>query len=66
LPPLKCPNVTQPLEEGLKGKFRMYLEKEQFGFRRGKGTTDAVGILTIITEQALQIDEELCACYIHW
>jgi hypothetical protein len=38
----------------------------QFGFRRGKGTRDATGMLRIISEQTLVIDEELCACFINW
>jgi len=37
------------------------LGEDQFRFRRGKGTTDAVGMLRIISEQALEIDEELFA-----
>jgi hypothetical protein len=42
------------------------LGEDQFGFRRGKGTRDAVGMLRIISEQTLDIDEELCACFIDW
>jgi hypothetical protein len=42
----------------------MYLD--QFGFRTGKGTRNAIGILKIISEQTLDIDEELCVCFIDW
>jgi hypothetical protein len=42
------------------------LGEDQFGFRRGKGTRDAIGMLRIISEQTLVIDEELCACFIDW
>jgi hypothetical protein len=38
---------------------------DQFGFRRGKGTTEAIRILRIISEQTLDIDE-LCACFTDW
>jgi len=34
--------------------------EDQFGFRRGKGTRDAIGMLRI-SEQTLEIDEELFA-----
>jgi hypothetical protein len=34
--------------------------------KRGKGTRDAIGMLRIISEQTLVIDEELCACFIDW
>jgi hypothetical protein len=40
------------------------LGEDQFGFRRGKGTRDAIVMLNI--EQTLDIDEELCACFIDW
>jgi hypothetical protein len=35
---------------------RRYLE---IGFRRGNGTTDAVGVLRIISERTSKRDEEL-------
>jgi hypothetical protein len=34
--------------------------ENQFGFIRGKGTSVAIGMLRIISEQTLEIDEELC------
>jgi len=39
---------------------------DQFGLRRGKGTRDATGMLRIISERTLQIDEELSVCFIDW
>ena len=39
---------------------------DQFGFRRGKGTRGAIGMLRIISERTLEIDEELCVCFIDW
>ena len=38
----------------------------QFGFRGGKGTTDASGMLRIISERTLEIDEELYVCFMDW
>jgi hypothetical protein len=40
--------------------------EDQFGFRRGKGTRDATGMLRIISEQTLDIGEEICVCFIDW
>jgi hypothetical protein len=40
--------------------------EDQFGFRRGKGSRDAVGMVRILLEQTLEIGEELCACFIDW
>ena len=40
--------------------------EDQFGFRRGKGTREAIVMLRIIAERILDIDEELCICFIDW
>jgi hypothetical protein len=47
-------------------KIENVLGEDQFGFRRGKGTRDAIGMLRIISEQTLEIDEELIICFIDW
>jgi len=50
----------------LKKKIEGVLGEEQFGFRRGKGTRDAIGMMRIIAELTLEIDEELCVCFKNW
>ena len=40
--------------------------EDQFGFRRGKETRNANGMLRIISEWTLEIDVELCVCFIDW
>ena len=45
-------------------KIEDVLREDQFGFRRGKGTRDAIGMMRIIAEWTLEIDEELCVCFI--
>ena len=47
-------------------KIEDVLGEDQFGFRRGKGTRDAIGMLRIISEGTLEIDEELSVCFIDW
>ena len=47
-------------------KIEDVLGEDQFRFRRGKGTRDAIGMLRIISERTLQIDEELSVCFIDW
>jgi len=42
------------------------LGEDQFGFRRGKGTRDAIWMLRIISERTLEMDEELSVCFIDW
>jgi len=51
----------------LRGRIEKKIEDvlgDQFGFRRGKGTRDATGMLRIIPERTLEIDEELSVCFI--
>jgi len=43
----------------------MHLEKISLDVER-KGTRDAIGMLRVISEGNLDIDEELCACFIDW
>jgi hypothetical protein len=58
--------VERILRRRIERKTEDVLGEDTFGFRRGKGTTDAIGMLRIISEQTLDIDEELCACFIDW
>ena len=47
-------------------KVEAVLGEDQFGFRRGKGTRVAIGMMGIIAEQTLEIDKELCICFVDW
>jgi hypothetical protein len=58
--------VAKILKRRIKKKIEDVLGEDQFGFRRGKGTGDAVGMLRIISERTLEIDEEISACFIDW
>jgi hypothetical protein len=58
--------VARILRRRIERKTEDVLGEEEFGFRRGKGTRDAIGMLRIISERNLAIDEELCACFIDW
>jgi hypothetical protein len=42
-------------------KIEGILGEHQFGFRRGRGTRNAVGILRIPAQRTSNIDDELCA-----
>jgi hypothetical protein len=58
--------VAKILRRRIKKKIEDVLGKDQFGFRRGKGTRGAIGMLRIISERTLEIDEELSVCFIDW
>jgi len=59
-------SVAKILRRRIEKKIEDVLGEEQFGFRRGKGTRDTVGMLRIILERTLEIDEELCVCFVDW
>jgi hypothetical protein len=42
------------------------IEEDQFGFRKGKGTRDGIGLMRIISERLLDVKEEMCLCFIDW
>ena len=56
--------IAKKLRRRIERKIEDVLGEDQFGFRRGKGTTDAIGMIRIIAERTLERDEELCICFI--
>jgi len=58
--------VAKILRRRIGKKIEVVVGEDQFGFRRGKGTRDAIGMFRIISERTLEIDEELCVCFIDW
>ena len=58
--------VAKILRRRIENKIEDVLGEDQFGFRRGKGTRDANGMLRIMSGRTLEIDEELCVCFIDW
>jgi len=54
------------LRRRIERKIEDVLGEDQFGFRRRKGTRDAIGMMRIISERTLEIEEELCICFIDW
>jgi hypothetical protein len=56
--------VAKILRTKIKKKPEDVLGEDRFGFRRGKGTRVAIGMLRIISERTLEIDEELSVCFI--
>jgi len=56
--------VANILRRTIEGKTEDVLEEDEFQFRRGKESRDAIGMLGIISERTVDVDEELCDCYI--
>jgi hypothetical protein len=47
-------------------KIEDVLAEDQLQLRRGKGSRNAIRTLRIISEQTLEMYEELCACSMDW
>ena len=58
--------IAKILRRRIERKIEDVLGEDQFGFRRGKGTRDAIGMMRIIAEWTLEMDEELSICFIDW
>jgi len=58
--------VAKILRRRIEKKVEDVHGEDKFGFRRGKSTRDAIGVLRIISEQTVEIDEELCVWFIDW
>ena len=58
--------VAKILNRRLERKIEEVMGEDQFGFRKGKGTRDAIGAVTILSETVLTVNEEICACFIDW
>ena len=57
--------IAKILRRRIERKIEDVLGEDQFGFTRGKGTSDAMGMERIIAERTLEIGEELCVCFIN-
>src|SRR6218665_2443926 len=42
------------------------LGEEQFGFRKGRGTRDAIGALRMLTERSLEHKQEVYICFVDY
>jgi hypothetical protein len=58
--------VARVLRRGTERKIEGLLGEDQSGLRGGRGTRDAIGMLRIMSERTLDIDEVLCAWLIDW
>jgi predicted DNA-binding protein len=58
--------VAKILRRRIEKKIEEVLGEDQFGFRRGKGNRVAIGMLRVISERTLEIDEDLRVCFIDW
>ena len=48
----------------VKGKVEQYVDEEQYGFRKGRGTRNAILVLRSIMERALEKQKDLYMCFV--
>ena len=56
--------VAKIVRRRIERKIEDVFEEDQFRFRRGKRNRNAIGMLRIISERTLDIDDQSCACFI--
>ena len=52
------------LQQRLQGKVGDYIGKTQFGFRSGMGTRDAIGVMRMLCERCLELDNDIYICFV--
>ena len=58
--------VARILSKRLESKIQEVTEEDQFEFKKGKGTRDAIGLMGNISERVFDVKEEMCLCFIDW
>jgi len=58
--------IEKILRRRIERKIEDLLGENRFGFGRWKGNRNVIGLMRIIAERSLEIDEELCICFIDW
>ena len=56
--------VLKVLDERLKGKIAEHVDEEQYGFRKGKGTRNAIFVLRMIMERLIEKQKDIYMCFV--
>ena len=56
--------VLRILNRRMEARANEYLGEDQFGFRKGKSTRDAIAIMRSLVESNLKYDQDLHACFV--
>ena len=58
--------VLRVILERIRGKIRREISEEQYGFMQGKGTRNAIYILRMLSERAIEMQRDLFICFIDY
>ena len=56
--------ILKVMDNRLKGTAEEHVDKAQFGFRKGKGTGNAIFVLRAIIERAIEKQKDLYLCFV--
>lgn len=56
--------LLKVLHNRIEGRVEEYLGKTQFGFRKGVGTRDAIGVLRMLSERIIEFNKEMYVCFV--
>ena len=56
--------ILRVIRKRMNGKIEERLDEKQYGFRKGKGTRNAIFILRMIIERSLEMQKDVYLCYI--
>jgi len=56
--------VLKILTRRLESKAELFLERDQYGFQKGRETRDAIAALRVMCERSLQHNEKVHICYV--
>ena len=56
--------AMKALTRRLTSKAAQYIGKDQFGFRSGCGTREAIGVMRVMREKVIEHDQEMFVCFV--
>ena len=56
--------ILRVIGRRIKRRIMENVDEKQYGFRKGKGTRNAIFVLRMITERAIEMQKDLYLCYI--
>ena len=48
----------------MENKAESYISDSQFGFRKGVGTRDAIGVMRMLCERSLDVGQDVYVCFV--
>ena len=52
------------LTKRIESKAKDFISRNQFGFRRGCGTREAIGVIRMLSERCIELDNDVYVCFV--